>query len=154
MQFKDLSDETLQRLGARIIRNAQARIMRQVPQRGQNPFATNKLKNSLTFEWRKDTATGAWGLQVDYLPYGNYTNYGTRNYAGGWRAARDAGFFGREFQGYRPGRGGIRPQYWLSLRGDRPIYEAIVEAELRTTFQTFLNNTISGFSRGTGAGNI
>lgn len=154
MQFKDLSDETLARLGDRIIRNARARIMRQVPQRGQNPFATGRLKDSVTFAWRKDSATGTWGLQVDYLPYGNYTNYGTRNFAGGWRAARDAGFFGRDFQGYRRGRGGIRPQYWLSLRGDRPVYEAIVEAELRTTFQTFLNNTISGFSRGTGAGNI
>jgi len=51
MQFKDLSDETLQRLGDRIIRNASARIRRQVPQRGKNPYATGKLARSLSFGW-------------------------------------------------------------------------------------------------------
>ena len=147
MLFKDLSDETLQRLGERIIRNAQNRIMRQVPQRGQNPYATGKLKNSVTFAWVKDSETGGWSLQVNYANYGNYTNYGTRRYSAGWRDARDAGFFGREFQGYRRGTKGIRPQNWLSLRGDRPIYEAIVEGEIQKTFETFLNNTISGFGR-------
>lgn len=147
MQFKDLSDEALQRVGQRIIRNAAARIRRQVPQRGRNPFATGALAESLRFNWVKG-ATDAWELQVDYLDYGKYTAFGTDPYFD--RAARDAGFFGmKEFRGYRRGQGGVRPQYWLSLRGDRPVYEAIVEAELQVTWQTFLNNTITGFSRRT-----
>ena len=152
-QFKDLSNETLQRLGARIIRNAETRIRRQVPQRGKNPFATGRLANSLHFDWIKGPA-GNWELTVDYLKYGNYTQFGTRNYSNGWQASRDAGFFGRQFNGYERGSGGIRPQYWLSLRGDQPIYEAIVEAELKMTYQTFLNNTISGFSKGSSYANI
>ena len=143
MQFKDLSDESMQRVGQRIIRNAEARIRRQVPQRGRNPFATGALADSLRFNWVKNSM-GQWELTVDYLEYGKYTNWGTRNY----NSYRDAGFFGMpEFRGYREGKGGIRPQYWLSLRGDRPVYEAIVEAELQTTWQTFLNNTISGFTK-------
>jgi hypothetical protein len=158
MQFKDLSDETLKRLGDRIIRNAKARIERQVPSPRNNPrpsgrdrlVRTGNLLRSLQFNWDKNSS-GSWALTVDYLDYGVYTAFGTSTRYKD-EAARQAGFFGREFRGYRRGKGGIRPQYWLSLRDDRPVYEAIVEAELRMTFQTFLNNTISGFSRGTDIG--
>lgn len=147
MQFKDLSDAAMQRVGQRIIRNAEARIRRQVPQRGRNPFATGALAESLRFNWVKGP-NGQWELEVTYADHGKYTAFGTREYFD--RGARDAGFFGmKDFRGYRHGKGGVRPQYWLSLRGDRPVYEAIVEAELKTTWQTFLNNTISGFSRQT-----
>jgi len=143
MQFKDLSDETLQRLGDRIIRNASARIRRQVPQRGKNPYATGKLARSLSFGWSKG-ADGTWGLTVDYLDYGKYTNFGTREYNAYSSDRGQNNFFGmQDFAGYRKGKKGIRPQWWLSLRGDKPVYEAIVEAELRMTWQTFLNNTIS-----------
>ena len=147
--FADITDEQLQRLGQRLIRNVQARIGQQIPRpnnRPANPFATGKLARSLQFTWEKN-AEGVYELDISYLDYGKYTAFGTRNYNDS--AARDAGFFGREFVGYRRGRGGIRPQYWLGLRDDRPIYEAIVEAELRMTWETYLNQTISNFKRGT-----
>jgi hypothetical protein len=148
-QFKDLSDEVLQRLGARLIRNAEQRIRQQIPRQGNrptNPYATGKLARSLRFTWEKD-GTGVYELDITYLDYGKYTAFGTRGYNDS--AARDAGFFGRDFVGYRRGTGGIRPQYWLGLRGDRPVYEAIVEAELKMTWETYLNNTISNFKKGT-----
>lgn len=147
--FADITDEQLQRLGQRLIRNVQARIGQQIPRpnnRPTNPFATGKLARSLQFTWEKN-AEGVYELDISYLDYGKYTAFGTRNYNDS--AARDAGFFGREFVGYRRGRGGIRPQYWLGLRDDRPVYEAIVEAELKITWETYLNNTISNFKRGT-----
>jgi len=142
MQFKNLSDESLQRVGTRIIRNVEARLRRQVPQRGKNPFATGRLQRSLQFDWGKEG--GQWALSVSYDHHGVYTNYGTRNY----NQYREQSFFGMgEYTRYRRGRGGIRPQWWLSLRGDRPVYEAIVEAELNMTLETFLNNTISGLKK-------
>jgi hypothetical protein len=147
-QFKDLTDDVLQQLGTRIIRNAEQRIRKQIPRpnnRPTNPFATGKLARSLQFSWEKNSE-GVYELDISYLDYGKYTAFGTRSYNDS--AARDAGFFGRDFVGYRRGNGGIRPQYWLGLRGDRPVYEAIVEAELKMTWETFLNNTISGFKRG------
>jgi hypothetical protein len=167
MQFKDLSDETLKRLGERIIRNAKARIMRQIPSRGNNPrpsgrdrlVRTNNLLDSFNLTWDK-MPLGAYALNATYEDYGNYNLFGTKPHA---INTRDQGFFGMRFFGYRDGRGtgkglgrgaGIRPQGWLSLYGDKPVYEAIVEAELRLTFQTFLNNTISGFSKGSQTGNI
>ena len=148
-QFKDLTDDALQRVGARIIRNAETRIRQQIPRPGNrptNPYATGKLARSLQFIWDKN-GEGVYELQVKYASYGQFTQFGTRRHYDG--AAREVGFFGREFRGYSRGTGGIRPQYWLNLRGDRPVYEAIVEAELKMTFETFLNNTISGFKRGT-----
>ena len=147
--FKDITDEQLQRLGQRLIRNVEARIRQQIPRpnnRPINPFATGKLARSLQFTWEKN-GEGVYELDISYLDYGKFTAFGTRNYNDS--ASRDAGFFGREFVGYRRGRGGIRPQYWLGLRDDRPIYEAIVEAELKITWETYLNNTISNFKRGT-----
>ena len=147
-QFKDLTDDALQQVGARLIRNAERRIRQQIPRpanRPSNPFATGKLARSLQFTWEKN-GDGVYELSISYLDYGKYTQFGTRSYYDG--AAREAGFFGRDFTGYSKGRRGIRPQYWLNLRQDRPVYEAIVEAELKMTFETFLNNTITGFKRG------
>lgn len=144
-KFSNLSDEALERVGQRIIRNATARIMRQIPApRNGNPYATGRLSSSFNFTWQK--VNGEWSLVANYDDHGKFTQFGTRAYLD--NAARTAGFFGREFRGYVRGQGGIRPQYWLSLRGDQPVYEAVVEAELRITYQTFLNNTISGLSRG------
>jgi hypothetical protein len=147
-KFADLTDDALQQVGTRIIRNAEARIRQQIPRPGNrpaNPYATGKLARSLQFIWEKDKE-GVYNLEVKYLDYGKYTQFGTRRYYDS--DARTVGFFGREFRGYNRGIGGVRPQYWLNLRGDRPVYEAIVEAELKITFETFLNNTISGFKRG------
>jgi len=144
MLFKDLTDATLQRLGDRLIRNAEARIRRQVPQRNRNPFATDKLASSLIFGWSKNNE-GTWGLTINYADYGKYTNFGTRTYS---NYREGTGLFGiGDFVGYRRGVGGIRPQNWLSLRNDKPVYEAIVSGELRLTWQTFLNNTISDLGR-------
>lgn len=143
-QFSSITDESLQRVGERIIRNAQHRMMSQVPIPSRNPFATGALQRSVRFNWSK-TEEGAWSLAVEYIDYGKFTNFGTRAYFDA--GARDAGFFGREFQGYKKGKGGVRPQEWTSLRGDQPVYEAIVEAELRISWETFINNTFSNLSK-------
>jgi hypothetical protein len=148
-KFKDLTPEAMEAVGERIIRNAQRRIMQQVPRPGNrpvNPYATGNLARSVRFNWEK-TEQDIWSLEITYATHGVYTAFGTRSYNDS--AAREAGFFGRDFRGYERGRGGIRPQYWLSLRGDQPVYEAIIEAELKMTYETFLNNTISGLKRGT-----
>ena len=147
--FKDLTEEQLRRLGERLKRNAESRIRQQIPRRNnrpENPYATGALERSLELDWRPNEQ-GEWQLFVTYADHGKYTAFGTRRYFD--RNARDAGFFGRDYVGYRRGNGGIRPQNWLGLRGDQPVYEAIVEAELKMTWETFLNNTISNFKRGT-----
>lgn len=147
-QFKNLSDESLQRVGSRIIRNAQARIMQQVPNPSRNPFSKGNLQRSVRFNWVK-SEEGAWSMTVDYVNYGKFTNFGTRSHYDA--GIRSASFFGREFNGYRKAKGGIRAQNWTSLRGDQPVYEAIVEAELRISWETFINNTFSNLSKNTRA---
>ena len=154
MQFKDLSDEALQRVGDRIIRNAMARVRRQIPSRSNNPeprrlVRTGKLLREFNFNWSKQS-NGTWALTANYgdADYGQFPLYGTRPN----EVSREPSFFAMRFNGYRDGRGtgGIRPQGYLSLYGDRPVYEAIVEAELNIVWQTFLNNTITGLTRQAG----
>lgn len=155
MQFKDLSDEALQRVGDRIIRNAMARVRRQIPSQSNIPInrrtgpdrlrRTGNLLREFKFQWGKQS-NGTWALTADYGDadyYGRFPLYGTGNY----EISREPSFFAMRFNGYERGEGGIRPQGYLSLYGDRPVYEAIVEAELNIVWQTFLNNTITGLTR-------
>jgi len=149
MKFKDLTKETLNRLGERLKRNIEARVDRQVPSPRNNPdrrrlHRTGRLLRSINVTFDQ-MPSDTWALNIHYENYGDFTLFGTGTYE---LNARDVGLFGMRFNGYRRGKGGIRPQGWLSLYGDRPVYEAIVEAELNMTLETFLNNTITGFSKG------
>ena len=143
-QFKDLTDDQLQKLGDRIIRNASARIKQQVPTPSRNPFSKGKLSRSLQFKWRKQ-ADGVWALVIDYADHGAFTLFGTRKYYSPNQRVQSV--FGYDFRGYNKAKGGVRPQLWLSLRGDQPIYEAIVEAEVRTTWKAFIQNTLSPLTK-------
>jgi len=144
MRFDQLSDESIKKVGERIIRNAEARIRSQVPSPDRNPFSKGALRNSLRFKWGKNS-DDEWELTIDYADHGKFVAFGTRSYFDA--GARATSFFGRDYVGYVKSTGGIRPQYWLSLRGDRPVYEAIVEAELRVVWETFITNTISDLSK-------
>jgi hypothetical protein len=145
-QFKDLTDDQLEALGQRLIRNVQARVSRQVPSPVRNPFAKGTLERSVRYSWKK-LGDLSWGLQIDYAEHGKYVNFGTRSFFN--HAMMQQSVFGYEFRGYSRGKGGVRPQGWLSLRGDKPVYEAIVEAEVRLTFEEFVRNTITPLTKQT-----
>jgi len=143
-QFKDLSDEALNKLGERLIRNVDARVSLQVPQPSKNPFSKGNLSRSVKYSWVK-REDGVWDLHVEYLDHGDFTNFGTRKFFN--PAMRAQSVFGYEFRGYEKSKGGVRAQGWLSLRGDQPVYEAIVEAEVRVTWEEFIKNTTSKFTK-------
>ena len=91
-------------------------ILSQIPQPGQNPYATGALKNSLTV--RVGTRGGNFTLNVGYFAYGVYTNLGTRDYNTiGFGTKNSSPFRLPTFEGYRKGTYGIQPQYWTSMGG-------------------------------------
>lgn len=143
-KFSDLTDQQLQALGERLIRNVQARVSRQVPQPGRNPFSKGDLQRSVKYDWRK-REDGRWDLMIQYADQGTFTNFGTRSFFN--PALMEQSIFGYDFRGYSKGKGGVRSQGWLSLRGDQPVYEAIVEAEVRTTWKAFIENTVSPLTK-------
>ena len=113
-------------------------LKRQVPQPGQNPYATGNLKSKFNVDVRK-SSKDEWEIFLTYPFYGNYTNFGTRALSN-WRDQRDLNIFDRApFTGYRPGRGGIRPQNWLSLRRQKQEYESLIEEELGETLEVFID---------------
>ena len=139
------NDEVMQRLGERIIRNVQARVSAQVPAPGRNPFSKGVLQKSVKYSWTKNPQTEAWELKIDYADQGTFTQFGTRAYFN--PATVNQSMFGYDFRGFVPGKGGVRPQFWLSLRGDQPVYEAIIEAEIRKTWEFFVKNTVTGLAK-------
>ena len=143
-QFKDLTDEALTKLGSRLIRNISSRVSKQVPTPTRNPFSKGDLSRSLNFTWGK-ADDGKWSLSAHYADHGKYTRFGTRNYFD--RAYLEQSLFGLDFTGYQKGKGGVRSQNWMSLRGDLPVYEAIIEAEVRLTWEMFVKNTVSELSK-------
>lgn len=125
------------------VANKMARdLRRQVPQRGQNPYATGKLKSRLAVEARKD-ADGNWSIFMTYPSYGNYTAFGTRQYSN-WREQTGLNIFDRAaFSGYRKGRGGIRPQNWLSLSRERQEYEDLIQEQLGESLEVFVDRLVT-----------
>lgn len=113
-------------------------LKRQVPQRGQNPYATGALKSRFNVEVRK-SSTNEWQIFMTYPFYGNYTAFGTRSYSN-WREQSGLNVFDRApFSGYRKGRNGIIPQNWLSLRNQKQEYEKLIEDELGESLEVFID---------------
>lgn len=113
-------------------------LKRQVPQRGQNPYATGNLKSKFNLDVRKN-ANGEWEIMMTYPFYGNYTAYGTRTYSN-WREQSVLNIFDRSpFRGYTKGRNGIVPQNWLSLRQQKAEYEDMIQKELGESLEVFMN---------------
>lgn len=113
-------------------------LKRQVPQRGQNPYATGNLKSKFNLDVRKN-ANGDWEILMTYPFYGNYTNFGTRQYSN-WREQSGMNIFDRSpFRGYSKGRNGIVPQNWLSLRQQKAEYENMIQEELGESLEVFMN---------------
>jgi len=89
-------------------------LSNQVPQPGQNPYATGVLKRSLKVSYFRSGESIGW--RFSYLDYGAYTNLGTKQYnkikfgskkANPWELP--------PFRGYVKGEGGIQAQYWMTL---------------------------------------
>lgn len=113
-------------------------LKRQVPQRGQNPYATGNLKSKFNLDVRKN-ASGEWEILMTYPFYGNYTAFGTRQYSN-WREQSGLNIFDRApFRGYSKGRNGIVPQNWLSLRQQKAQYEDMIQEELGESLEVFMN---------------
>ena len=91
-------------------------ILTQVPQPGQNPYATGALKSSVSVK------VGMKGqdftVKVGYFQYGVYTNLGTGDYNNVKFGTRNSSPFRLPpFAGYQKGTFGIQPQYWTSMGG-------------------------------------
>lgn len=113
-------------------------LKRQVPQRGQNPYATGNLKSKFNLDVRKN-ARGDWEIMMTYPFYGNYTAFGTRLHSN-WREQNELNIFDRApFRGYSKGRNGIVPQNWLSLRQQKQEYEDMIQEELGESLEVFMN---------------
>jgi len=113
-------------------------LKRQVPQRGQNPYATGSLKSRFNLDVRK-SSKNEWEIFMTYPFYGNYTAFGTRGYSN-WREQSRLNVFDRlPFSGYRKGRNGIIPQNWLSLRNQKATYEKMIQDELGESLEVFMD---------------
>ena len=136
--------KTMERLASMVERD----LLEQVPQRGaNNPYATGDLKRSLNVS-TFNTSDDEWTIAVTYDQHGNYTNFGTRVYSGRWQQLKDASFFDLpRFAGYKRGKGGIRPQYWLSLSRQENKYLKELEKSIELDFDTFINKVIENLSK-------
>jgi len=139
---RDALDREIKSTMKSIANMIQRDIKRQVPQPGQNPYATGRLKSRTNVDLRKD-ANGEWSILISYPFYGNYTAFGTRQYSN-WREETQLNIFDRSaFSGYRKGRDGIRPQNWLSLRRDRQKYEDYIREELNEDILVFVEKYVN-----------
>jgi len=138
----DASKELEQNIKAilrKVAANMRRDLGRQVPQRGQNPYATGNLKSKFNLDVRKNTSN-EWEILMTYPFYGNYTTFGTRQYARNWREQFELNIFDRApFRGYTKGRNGIVPQNWLSLRQQKAQYEEMIQEELGESLEVFMN---------------
>jgi len=99
--MKGVEDFDLKEALAKAARILETRITLQAPVR------SGALKRSVRVTPLDDS------LMVEYVDYGDYTNYGTGRYYPGrfkYGTSPEPG----SFTGYREGRGGIRPQYWTA----------------------------------------
>ena len=84
-------------------------IKEQVPQPGQNPYATGRLKGSLRLYVRKDRT-----ISIAYFKYGVYTDLGT--YDNRFSDASVSPFGLPDYVGYNSNTTkGIAPQFWGSF---------------------------------------
>ena len=125
----------------KIAANMSRDLKRQVPQRSntpRNPYATGNLKSKFNLDVRK-SVNNEWQVFMTYPFYGNFTAFGTRPYSN-WREQSELNIFDRApFTGYRKGRGGIKPQNWLSLRREKDMYEKMIQDELGESLEVFMD---------------
>lgn len=106
----------------------------------QAPVRTGKLLNSIVVEPKNNT------IEIFYLDYGTYTNYGTgRYYPGKYRygVQPDPGSWRR----YRKGQKGIRPQYWTAMSdSDADRIEIMIADEVEKQTVDYLNSEIDSLT--------
>lgn len=80
----------------------------------QVPVDTGRLKRSIKVKYQRSNDSVSYSF--GYLDYGVYVNLGTKQYNTiKWGSKQSIPFDLPPFRGYRKGKGGIQPQYWLSL---------------------------------------
>lgn len=105
----------------------------------QAPVKTGKLLRSISVEPKSNT------IEIYYLDYGTYTNYGTGRYYPGkfkYGTNPDPG----SYRSYRKGKGGIRPQYWTAMSdSDANRIEIMIAEEVEKQTFDYLNAEIDTF---------
>tara|TARA_R110000772_G_scaffold261080_1_gene379368 strand:+ start:59 stop:505 length:447 start_codon:yes stop_codon:yes gene_type:complete len=118
-------------------------IMRQVPQPGQNPYATGALKRNVKVFTNKNR-DGDIDIIISYPTYGGYTNYGTRDESNRNNELAKPYFIRDAFAGYsKGGIRGIKPQNWLSLSQERQRYETFIDEEIGEDVRVFIEKYVN-----------
>lgn len=131
-------DQTIKEVLERVARMMYTDIRRNVPRKGSQPSYfqnTGDLKRSL----RVEVDSRGDAIEVTFKDYGKYTAFGSRNYRD--EQASEDTFFGMKVpRVYKRGKGGIRPQYWLSLRNRQDKYDDFIEKNLQIGLNEFIEN--------------
>jgi hypothetical protein len=134
MKFGNIAWERTERNIRRVASLMQTTIQSQAPVR------TGALRRSIEVVPTMGT-DGEWDILVYYKQYGQYTNWGTRPYYD--RSQQNKDLFGmKRWVGYERGKGGIRPQYWLSLRGKEQLFQGPIEQGLQADMYQFMQDAI------------
>ena len=131
-------DKTIKEVLTKVARMMELDIRRNIPRKGALPNyfpSTGVLKDSL----RVNVDSKGDTIEVEFASYGKYTAFGTRQYYDA-EAANDTFFGMKAPRVYRKGKGGIRPQYWLSLRNRQDRYDDFIQQNLQMGLNEFIEN--------------
>lgn len=135
--MKDINT-TIKDVLIKVARMMESDIRRNIPRQGSMPSyfrSTGNLKRSL----RVGVDAKGDAIEVEFASYGKFTAFGTKQYRD--REAEQDTFFGMKApRVYRKGRGGVRPQYWLSLRNRQDRYDAFIQENLQIGINEFIEN--------------
>ena len=131
-------DNTIKDVLTKVARMMESDIRRNIPRQGSLPNyfeSTGNLKRSL----KVGVNTDGDAIEVEFAPYGKFTAFGTRQYRD--REAEQDTFFGMKApRVYKKGKGGVRPQYWLSLRNRQDRYDTFIQENLQMGLNEFIEN--------------
>jgi hypothetical protein len=131
-------DQTVKDVLIKVARMMESDIRRNIPRKGTMPNyfeSTGNLKNSL----RVNVDSRGDAIEVEFASYGKFTAFGTRQYRDD-EAAQDTFFGMKAPRIYKKGKGGIRPQYWLSLRNREDRYNDFIQKNLQIGLDKFIEN--------------
>lgn len=131
-------NKTIKDVLVKVARMMESDIRRNIPRQGAMPNyfrSTGNLKRSL----RVGVDAQGDAIEVEFVSYGKFTAFGTRQYYDS-EAAQNTFFGMKAPRVYRKGKGGIRPQYWLSLRNRQDRYDTFIQENLQIGLNEFIEN--------------